>query len=340
MKAVKIPITIVTGCLGSGKTTLLSEIMRDSKMDHTAILVNEFGKVGLDHHLLRQVDEETVLLDGGCVCCNRREDLVRELNEILNKYETGTIAQLERVVIETTGLADPAPITFTILTNSVLQNHFYIDCVATTVDAVNGGLHVRKQLEAAKQITAANKVIITKEDLAEQQNVDRLIQQVLSINPSTHILKPEIGERGPEILEGTPGWHKENTEVWTVTGGFREKTDMTESGIHSISFTFDTSLDWTAFGVWLSMLLHARGEEVLRVKGLLDVGEAGPVVLNGVQHIIHPPEHMEQWPDAEESSHLVFIVRSIQPEDIQLSLETFQDLLGTRAEMVELNARI
>lgn len=340
MKMVKIPITVVTGCLGSGKTTLLSEILRDSKMDNTAVLVNEFGKVGLDHHLLRQVDEETVLLDGGCVCCNRREDLVRELNEILDKYEIGTIVQLDRVVIETTGLADPAPITFTILTNPVLQNHFYIDCVVTTVDAANGELHIRNQPEAAKQITAADKVVITKEDLTHEEHVDRLIQQILSINPSTLILKPVFGERGPEVLEGTNEWHLGSLEERTGQGMAQENMNITESNIHSVSFTFGTSLDWTAFGVWLSMLLHARGEEVLRVKGLLDVGETGPVVLNGVQHIIHPPEHLEQWPDHEESSHLVFIIRSIQPESIQKSLETFQDFLGTKAEMIELNAQI
>lgn len=338
MKTAKFPITIVTGCLGSGKTTLLSEILHDSEMDHTAVLVNEFGKVGLDHHLLRQVDEETVLLDGGCVCCNRREDLVRELNEILNKHETGVIAQLDRVVIETTGLADPAPITFTILTNPVLQNHFYIDCVVTTVDAANGELHIRNQLEAAKQITSADKVVITKEDLTDDQHVDQLIQQVQAINPSTLILKPAIGKRGSEILRGTTEWHRESVQVWTDQSKVQENMNATE--IHSISFTFDTSLDWTAFGVWLSMLLHARGEEVLRVKGLLDVGETGPVVLNGVQHIIHPPDHLQKWPDDEKSSNLVFIIRSIQPESIQKSLETFQDLLGTKAEMVELNAKI
>lgn len=342
MKGVKIPITIVTGCLGSGKTTLLSGILKDPGMVNVAVLVNEFGKVGLDHHLLRQVDEETVLLDGGCVCCNRREDLENTLIELFDKFEKGLVSKLDRVVIETTGLADPAPIIFTILTNPILQNHFYVDCVVTVVDAVNGELHLRNQPEALKQITVADKIVITKTDLANQENIDDLINQIELINPSSLITKNSVDQQNVELLVGTMinDGRIVNMAKMTDKAHLKENIDNIETDIQSISFTFDKPLDWTAFGVWLSMLLHARGEEVLRVKGLLDVGEIGPVVLNGVQHIIHPPDHLDQWPDNEKYSHLVFIVRSIKPESITASLQTFQNFLGSKPEVIELNAQM
>lgn len=334
----KTPITIVTGCLGSGKTTLLTELLDDANMTNTAVFVNEFGKVGLDHHLLRQVDEGTVLLDGGCVCCTKKEDLERALKELLDDYEKGHVAQLDRVIIETTGLADPAPITFTILTNPVLQNHFYVDCITTTVDAVNGQLHLEEQPESMKQITSSDKIIITKSDLASESDVNNLKHNIHTINPSVQIVENEMGKRSPDLLFGGKEWSSPLTATSNQTE--HQHGTNTTSDIQSISFTFDQSLDWTAFGVWLSMLLHAHGENVLRVKGLLDVGEIGPVALNGVQHIIHPPTHLDEWPENGKDSHLVFIVKSVQPQLIHDSLQTFQDMIGTRAELMELNPQI
>ena len=316
------PVTVVTGFLGSGKTTLLGRVLSEPSMSNTAVLVNEFGEVGLDHHLLRRVDERAVLLGNGCVCCTTREDLVESLLELLDLDQRGEIPHLDRVVVETTGLADPAPILHTIFVDPVLQHHFSVDLVLTTVDAINGDLHLDRNPESVKQIAAADKVIVTKTDVAEPDSVRSLLSRLAAINPSARVFEAAFGEIDVEELF-SPG----DAPAHAVPGVFAvEPHDVGET--HSVSLTFDGSVDWTAFGIWLSMLLHARGEDVLRVKGLLDVGEAGPVVVNGVQHTIHPPEHLDRWPDEDHASRIVFITRGIRPGELLASLEAFRGLLG------------
>ncbi len=322
-----IPVTVVTGFLGSGKTTLLSRVLIDPSMKNTAVLVNEFGEVGLDHHLLRRVDERTVLIGSGCVCCTTREDLAGALLEILGMDERADIPTLDRVVIETTGLADPAPILYTIFTDPVLQHHFFVDLVVSTVDAVNGNLHLDRNPESLKQVAAADKIVVTKTDIAEPDSVMSLISRLDAINPSAPFIESAFGEVDVEDLirrDGTAARAVARTDAWRAG----ERHEMGET--HSVSVTFDGAINWTAFGIWLSMLLNARGEDVLRVKGFLDVGEPGPVVLNGVQHIIHPPEHLQNWPDEDRRSRIVFITRGIRSEDLVESLEAFGGLLGAR----------
>jgi G3E family GTPase len=321
------PVTVVTGFLGSGKTTLLGKVLSEPSMANTAVLVNEFGEVGLDHHLLRRVDERTVLLGSGCVCCTTREDLVGALLELLGLDERGEIPRLDRVVIETTGLADPAPILYTIFTDPVLQHHFSVDLVLTTVDAVNGELHLDRNPESLKQAAAADKIVVTKTDIAEPDYVRNLLSRLGKINPSARILEAAFGEVDVDELF-RPGGPGANAVPESVLAEPHQLHDVGDT--HSVSVTFDGPIDWTAFGIWFSMLLHARGEDVLRVKGLLDVGESGPVVLNGVQHIIHPPEHLDGWPDEDHRSRIIFITKRIPPEQILGSLEAFQELLGAR----------
>ncbi|KYD11720.1 CobW family GTP-binding protein [Saccharococcus caldoxylosilyticus] len=184
----KRPVIVVTGFLGSGKTTLLRSILSAPSMEYTAVLVNEFGKVGLDHHLLRKVDENIRLLGGGCLCCTVREDLVKALLDLLDMDQRGMI-KLERVIIETSGLADPAPILFTVLTDPILQHHFYIECVIVTIDAVNGHLHLDHQPESIKQVVVADKIIVTKTDLVTSEDVENLSTRLHSINPTAKIIK-------------------------------------------------------------------------------------------------------------------------------------------------------
>ena len=320
-------MTVVTGFLGSGKTTLLGRVLTEPSMANTAVLVNEFGEVGLDHHLLRRVDERTVLLGSGCVCCTTREDLVGALLELLGLDERGEIPRLDRVVIETTGLADPAPILYTIFTDPVLQHHFSVDLVLTTVDAVNGNLHLDRNPESLKQVAAADKIVVTKTDIAEPGVVPGLLSRLGTINPSARILEAAFGEVDVDELF-RPGGTGTHAVPESLVAEPHELHDVGET--HSVSVTFDGPIDWTAFGIWFSMLLHARGEEVLRVKGLLDVGEAGPVVLNGVQHIIHPPEHLDGWPDEDHRSRIIFITKRIRPEELLDSLQAFRALLGAR----------
>jgi G3E family GTPase len=321
------PVTVVTGFLGSGKTTLLARVLSARSMANTAVLVNEFGEVGLDHHLLRRVDERTVLLGSGCVCCTTREDLVGALMELLDMDQRGEIPRLDRVVIETTGLADPAPILHTIYADPVLQHHFSVDLVLTTVDAVNGALHLDRNPESVKQVAAADKVVVTKTDIAEPGIVPGLLSRLGKINPSAWTCEAAFGEVDVHELfrpDGA-GTHAAPAAFTAESGDPHDVGDT-----HSVSVTFDGAIDWTAFGIWFSMLLNARGEDVLRVKGLLDVGEAGPVVINGVQHIIHPPEHLGEWPDEDRRSRIIFITRYIHPEELLDSLLAFRGLLGAR----------
>ncbi|OMP68760.1 CobW family GTP-binding protein [Domibacillus epiphyticus] len=326
-------VTVITGFLGSGKTTLLTHLLKGPSLKNTAVLVNEFGKVGLDHHLLRRIDERTLLLGGGCLCCSVREDLVNALRELLDNDHRGDIEPLERIVIETSGLADPAPILFTVLTDSVLQHHLTVDQVIVTVDAVNGQFHLDRQNESVKQVAAADKIIITKTDMASENEVELLASRLLTINPSAEIIKSIHGNIDNHQLFA-PNEKVKSTPLISLveSNSFQGKH---APAARSISLTFDQPLDWSAFGLWLSMLLHARGEEILRVKGMIDVGEDGPVMLNGVQHIIHPPEHLDEWSDEDKRSHIVFIMRSIDPEQILSSLHAFQNILGSRASIRE-----
>ena len=336
----KRPVSVVTGFLGSGKTTLLSRVLLDPSMSNTAVLVNEFGKVGLDHHLLRRADEKTVLLEHGCVCCTTRDDLVETLLALLDEEDRGEVPPLSRVVVETTGLADPAPILYTVFSHPVLQHHYRVDRVICTVDAVNGPLHLDRNPEAAKQIAAADAVVLTKTDVAEEGSARALGLRVRSVNPSARIVEAPFGDVptgelfGPDAAVPSPVVRPPTrSTLGAVDGQHVSRTGST-------SLTFDGPVDWTAFGTWFSMLLHARGEDVLRVKGLLDVGERGPVLLNGVQHVIHPPDHLPAWPDGDRLSRIIFITRGIRAEEIVASLEAFSGLIGARPRPLETELRI
>ena len=309
---------------------------------NTAVLVNEFGSVGLDHHLLRRAEEKTVLLENGCVCCTTREDLVGALSELLDEEEKGAIPALHRVIVETTGLADPAPILFSVFAHPVLQHHYYVDLVICTADAVNGDLHLDLNPESTKQVAAADAIVLTKTDVAKAAGT--LLARLRDINPSARIVEASFGEVDPhELLRPAANWsptvprNRANgsappPEALLLT---RDENARHVSRTHSTSLTFDGPVDWTAFGTWFSMLLHARGEDVLRVKGLLDVGEAGPVLLNGVQHVVHPPDHLEEWPDEDHRSRVVFITRGIPSEELLVSLEAFRRIIGAGPRLLE-----
>ncbi len=333
-RAAKRPVTVVTGFLGSGKTTLLSGVLSAPSMRNTVVLVNEFGEVGLDHHLLRRTNERTVLLGSGCVCCTTREDLAEALMQLLEMEDRGEVTPLERVVVETTGLADPSPILFTVFSDPVLQHHFFVDLVVATADAVNGLLHLDRNPESVKQVAAADRVVVTKTDIAEPATTRDLVRRLRAINPSADVVEASFGEVDPEgLLRPTAGPGPGAGRGADVGRDAADEHDVAET--HSVSLTFDGPVDWAAFGVWLSMLLHARGEYVLRVKGLLDVGGPGPVVLNGVQHVIHPPEHLGSWPDADRRSRVVLITKRIPAREILLSLRAFRSLLGAAPRPLE-----
>ena len=207
-KAAKKPVTVVTGFLGSGKTTLLSRVLSAPSLANTAVLVNEFGKVGLDHHLLRRAEEKTVLLENGCVCCTTREDLVDALLELLEEEARGVIPALDRVVVETTGLADPAPILFTVFAHPVLQHHYYVDRVICTVDALNAETYLDRNPESTKQVAAADVVVLTKTDMAKAVVTNVLRSRLGGTNPSASIVEASFGEVDPIDLFLTADWSR------------------------------------------------------------------------------------------------------------------------------------
>lgn len=332
------PVNLLTGFLGSGKTTLLQRLLADPKLADTAVLINEFGEVGLDHHLLERIDPNTVLLRSGCVCCTIRGELANAIRDLHSRRARGLVPPFHRLVIETTGLADPFPVLTTIRAESVLKHHFRPGNVITTIDAVNGRSQLARYEESAKQLAVADRIVLTKTDIAEPAEVAALLERIVALNPAAPLVRA-AGERlDAEMLLARdafdPALAGSALRAWS--GADVQAIDQDDhkrsrhgGAIRAFALTFDRPLDWTTFGVWLSMLLNRHGERVLRVKGILAVeGEAAPVAIHGVQHLVHPPVHMRAWPDADRRARIVFIVQGLDPAAIERSLLTF---LGVKA---------
>ena len=335
--AALIPVNVLTGFLGSGKTTLLARLLTAPQLSDTAILVNEFGEVGLDHHLLAGAGEETLLLDNGCVCCAMRGDLTTALRDLYSRRERGEVPAFTRVVVETSGLADPAPIAYTILAEPVLQYHFRLGNVVTTIDAVNGAGQLAHHPESVKQAALADRLVLTKSELCETGDVAALKAAVRRLNAAAPMLETARDAIDPVALLiddiYDAGGKARDVEHWLANQQAAEPAadhphgHAHDAAIGSFSHVYETPLDWTAFGIWMTMLLHRHGDKVLRIKGLLNVaGIDTPVLINGVQHIVHPPVHLEAWPDADRRSRIVFIVQGLDQARIAASLAAFNAL--------------
>ncbi|MGI9490376.1 MAG: CobW family GTP-binding protein [Geminicoccaceae bacterium] len=329
-----IPVNVITGFLGSGKTTLLQRLLASPKLANTAVLINEYGEVSLDHLLLDIVDQETVILESGCVCCTIRGDLAEAIRELHSKRERGLIPRFNRLAIETTGLADPAPIVSTLLAEPVIRNHFRLGNVIVTIDVVNAELHLRNNEESRKQAAIADRLVLTKSDIADTKTLDGAKRALAQLNATAPIIDVHEETFNPDALMTSDLYDAEAKAVevtrWLERLG-QTPADHTDDGhnhhgddIQTFSLIVDQPIDWTAFGIWLTMLLHRHGEQVLRVKGVLNVeGQTTPVVIHGVQHVMHPPAHLEAWPDDDHRSRIVFILRGLDPALIKRSLKTF-----------------
>jgi G3E family GTPase len=314
------PVTLLTGFLGSGKTTLLRRLLADPALGDTAVIINELGEVGIDHLLVERLDDQMVLLKSGCVCCTVRGELASAIRDLHSRRERGTIPPFRRLVIESTGLADPFPVLSTLKADPVLRHHFRAAGVVTTVDAVNGMLQLDRHIESVRQVAIADVIVLTKTDLAEAPVTARLVAQLGAMNPVAPLLSAAEALDAAVLLQSGGG------------GGFKaiEEPAMgmaAHRGVSAFSIIVDEPLDWTAFGIWLTMLLNRHGEHILRVKGILALaGEERPVVVHGVQHLVHAPTHLGQWPSEDHRSRLVFIVEGIEPDLIRRSFAVFNRL--------------
>jgi G3E family GTPase len=359
------PVTVLTGFLGSGKTTLLNALLRRPELARTAVLINEFGEVGLDHLMVERVDGDVVLLSSGCLCCTVRGELVDSLRRLAARADAGEIA-FDRVVIETTGLADPAPILHTLMAMPDIVSRYRLDGIVTTVDAVAGAATLDSQAESVKQAAVADRIVLTKSDIAGSEAVSDLSRRLAALNPGARRIVASMGAVEPaEVLNAglfDPGRKIPDVAAWLnaeAYGGHRghdhhdhahdhpahrpgqdpHDVNRHDRRIASFCLTFDEPLHWSAIATWLEMLIVTRGESLLRIKGILDVaGEHRPIAIHGVQHLLHPPAPLPAWPKRQDGSddrrsRIVFIVRDLDRTVVEEGLRAFQKAAAKEAEI-------
>ncbi len=304
----RIPVTVVTGFLGAGKTTLLRRFLGTPEGQGTAVVVNEFGATGIDDALVRSSTDETVLLGNGCLCCITRSDLQQALRRMVIERERGEMPAFKRIVIETSGLADPSPILQTFATDRALGEVFHIEAVVTVVDAETGGDTLIWSAEARRQAILADRLVITKTDIAGEGAAEALAAQLRALNPGAEILEAVNGEIDPSRL----------TEPAGVARNAFVAEAAHSDGIGSFVITESTPMPWPAFAKAMDTLMALRGPDLLRAKGFLNVdGCQGPVVVQFVQHLAHPPVELDAWPDGNRQSRIVFITKNIGEQQVR-----------------------
>lgn len=334
------PVTVLTGFLGSGKTTLLNHLLAHPGLAQTAVLINEFGEVGLDHLLVKHVAEDIVLLQSGCLCCTVRGDMVDALRDLFVKRVKGEVPDFSRVIIETTGLADPAPIIHTLMTDPLLASRYRLDGIVATVDAVNGARTLDNHAEAVKQAAMADRLVLTKTDIADYSAVEMLHARLRQLNPAAPILRADQGRLDPaEILDA--GLFNDRDKIpdvrkWLNAEAYADAhhhdhhhhdVNRHDDRVAAFVFTADKPVSWPALSFALELLISNKGENILRVKGIVNVaGEDKPLAIHGVQHVFHPPAQLESWPDDDRRTRIVFITRDFGREAITRMLGGVLDM--------------
>jgi G3E family GTPase len=340
----KIPVTLITGFLGAGKTTLISRLIRHPDMDRVAVVINEIGEIGIDNDLVKMSTENVSLLANGCLCCSVRTDLQDTLRELFGERRAGLIPDFDRVIIETTGLADPGPVIQTLSSDTMLGAHYRLDGVVTLVDAVNARDQLAQQQESQQQIALADRLFISKCDLVSAEEVDELMGDIAAINPRADIRRCVMGDLHPRDLTGLGLQNvRAGQDTLRFLGELKPEDAAGDAAylasrlpgrhhpsVRTLSLRFDEPFTWSAFSAAMELLISLRGQDMLRVKGIVNV-DGRPVVVQGVGHVFHPPVTLERWPSEDQGSRVVFITRNIEAEKLRALFQAVGGIGATAA---------
>ncbi len=345
----RIPVTILTGFLGSGKTTLLARLLRHPAMERTAVIINEFGEIGLDHDLIEASEETEVTLMGGCLCCTVKGDLINTLRRLYLNRTKNEVPYFERMVIETTGLADPAPVLQSIMADRMLDHYYRLDGIVTLVDAVHGMATLDRHQEAVKQAAVADQVVITKTDLAQDGAIMSLRQRLTALNPGARLLEAEHGDIHPDALLDAglfdPATKSADVRRWLNEEAHasrhhhdhhREHDDHAhdvnrhDTRIQAFCLRQQQPIARSASDQFWKRLSRQRGADLLRVKAILNIAEMPekPLMLHVVQHVLHTPIYLDAWPSEDRDSRLVFITRDMTRGAIEQLMKALNEADG------------
>ena len=337
----QIPVTVITGFLGSGKTTLLSSILKKKEMQKTAVIINEFGEIGLDHALIEHTNKNIVELQSGCICCTIQGDLNKTLIDLFDKMMNGKVSSFNRILIETTGLANPVPIIHTLMSSIELIRIYSLDGVITVVDSINGEKTLDLHEESLKQLALAEKIILSKTDIVDKDEIKSLVFRIKEINPVSQIIFSKFGNIPLEEIFGLGAYdpYKKSADVknWLAAEKYKDKkhhhhhdVNRHNENIRAFSMMSENPVNMIAFSFFRDMITAALGANLLRMKGIVNIaGEERPAVIHGVQHIFHPVQWLETWPDNDRRTKLVFITQNIKKEQIE---DFFRPLMGLDTE--------
>lgn len=344
-----IPVTVLTGFLGAGKTSLLNRLLQEPALADTAVLINELGEIGLDHLLVEHVEDGVVMLASGCLCCTVRGDLVTALEKLLRDLDNGR-ASFRRVMIETTGLADPAPVLHTIMAHPYLVLRYRLDGVVVVADAVNGQSTLDNHQESVKQAAMADRIVLSKTDLLDsderREAADRFVARLRALNRTAPILDMAKGEATAARLLDC-GLYDPNSKEPDVRRWLAEEACAADASSHAhhddrvrtFSFAEERAIPASAFDMFLELVRSLHGPKLLRVKGIVKIAEypETPLVIHGVQHIFHPPSKLPRWPDADQRTRIVFITLGVEaPAVTQLFRAFMGDIAPDRPDRAAL----